>query len=510
MGHELAKSPIYRPRGRPPMLLQAKTVYRLMLVSFLLVALPLMAGLGALLFQMDRLSNRMQTILAQSASVMENSRLVTTQALSLKRSAEQFLILQDPDLLVRYREQSQLLDQSLGTLLELPVDEQMLASLERLEELEQTLQSELEEINSHRALGAGVQPLPVPPRPESLNQFSGLLEAIPVQAGEFVSRSRTRMAEETSRSRESLLLLLVIIIPTAIILALLSSSVINRPLKKVISLIRRLGEGEFPEDTHVGGPRNIAALGEQLAWLSDRLSQIEQQKITFLQNVSHELKTPLTAIREGSELMQEGVTGTLNPEQQEILDIINQNTRLLQNQLESLLDFNLALTMDEPYPRVPVNIKLVIEKLIEKLHLILKSRQITVEHETPPARIVGNQAQLETLFENILTNAIKYSPRGGTIRITTTVDDDGINLRVSDSGPGFDEGEKEDVFKPFFQGRVRPDSHIKGTGLGLSIARRYADLHGGRIEISNGGIGAIVSVLLPANQPFAEKTADAH
>ncbi len=490
------------------MLLQPKSVYRLMLASFLLVALPLMAGLLILLFQMDRLSGRMQMIVAQSASVMENSRLLTAQALSLKRSAEQFLILSDSDLLSRFREQRLLLEQSIDALMELPVDVTMYDSLERLRATEATLLASLEQIDSHRALGAGDVPKPTPPRPASLDQLSGLLEAIPLQAGEFVSLSRERMAAETRKSKESLILLLVILIPTAIILALISSSLINRPLKKVISLIRRLGEGEFPDDTHIGGPRNIATLGEQLQWLSDRLSQIEQQKVTFLQNISHELKTPLTAIREGTELIEEEITGTLNDEQREILDIINQNTRLLQNQLESLLDFNLALTMDEPYPRVPVNIKLVIEKLLDKLHLILKSRQISVEHETPPARIVGNQAQLETLFENILTNAIKYSPRGGTIHIATTVNDDGINIIVKDNGPGFPEEEREDVFKPFFQGKNKPDSHIKGTGLGLSIARRYADLHGGRIEVSNGGVGAMVSVMLPANQPFAEKTAD--
>lgn len=490
------------------MLLQPKSVYRLMLASFLLVALPLMAGLLILLLQMDRLSLRMQTIVAQSASVMENSRLVTTQALSLKRSAEQFLILDDPVLLDRFREQRQLMSQSIAGLLELPLDDAMYESLDGLRETEASLLTSLEQINSHRALGAGDETRPAPPRPAALDQLSGLLEAIPAQAGEFVSSSRERMAAETRKSRESLILLLVILVPTAIILALISSSVINRPLKKVISLIRRLGEGEFPQDTHVGGPRNIAALGSQLQWLSDRLSQIEQQKVTFLQNVSHELKTPLTAIREGTELIEEEVTGALNSEQREILDIINQNTRLLQNQLESLLDFNLALTMDEPYPRVPVNIKLVIEKLLDKLHLILRSRQINVEHETPPARVVGNQAQLETLFENILTNAIKYSPRGGTIHIATTVNDDGINIIVTDNGPGFREEEREDVFKPFFQGKIKPDSHIKGTGLGLSIARRYANLHGGRIEVSNGGVGAMVSVMLPANQPFAEKTAD--
>ena len=209
------------------MRLQPKSVYRLMLASFLLVALPLMAGLMILLLQMDRLSARMQTIVAQSASVMENSRLVTAQALSLKRSAEQFLILKDPELLGRFREQRRLLEQSIDALLELPLDDNMYASLDRLRATEASLLESLEQIDSHRALGAGDETRPSPPRPASLDQLSGLLEAIPAQAGEFVSLSRERMAAETRKSRESLILLLVILVPTAIILALISTSVIR-------------------------------------------------------------------------------------------------------------------------------------------------------------------------------------------------------------------------------------------------------------------------------------------
>lgn len=483
----------------PAVTLQPKTFFRLMLVGFILVILPLMAGLWILFIQMDRQSIQMQATVNQSAAVMETSRLVTNQSLSLKRSAEQYLILQDRKVLARFQEQHDLLKQTLSTLSEQPIDSAMRANISGIDKTTQELSNSLDRVEAARSQLVGQQPSEIQPKPAQLELLATAIEKLPKQASAFVETARDEMVNRATTTKRSLLLLLVILIPSAIALALISSTLINRPLKKVIAVIRQLGEGEYPEDTTVGGPRNIAALGEQLHWLSEKLSQIEQQKITFLQNVSHELKTPLTAIREGADLMQEQVLGKLNNEQLEVLEILNQNTYLLQNQLESLLDFNLALTMDEPYPQVPVNIKLIMDKIIKKLHLILRSRQISIENNTPPAHIVGNQAQLESLFENILTNAIKFSPKGGTISIQTDVNNDGIDVKIQDAGPGFHEEEVTKVFKPFYQGRKSPNSHIKGTGLGLSIAKRYADLHGGKIEIANSAIGAAVKVLLPVN-----------
>lgn len=471
-----------------------------MLLSFTLVAIPLIVGLLVLFFQIDRLSTQMQASVNQSAAMMENSRLVTTQALSLKRSAEQYLILRDRKLLARYREQRELLNHSLSALMDLPLTADMRDNLLQIKSAEAKLAAQLDEIDAHQSRHVDQTQDQALDKPAELNQLVNLLESIPIQASEFVAASREDMAKRARRSKQSLIVLLLTLVPAAIVLALMSSTVINRPLKKIISVIHKLGEGEFPVDTRVGGPQNIEVLGEHLRWLSERLSQIEQQKLVFLQNISHELNTPLTAIREGTDLMREQVVGDLNKEQIEILDIINQNTHLLQNQLESLLDFNLALTMDEPCPQVSVNLDMVFNKLIDKLQLILKSRQISVEHDSSSVHITGNQAQLESLFENILTNAIKFSPKGGKINIAKKGNTKEVQVIVQDSGPGFDKQDVKKVFEPFYQGRKSPNSHINGTGLGLAIAKRYADLHCGRIEIANSAAGAAVSVSFPANK----------
>ena len=477
-----------------------KTVYRLMLISFTLVAIPLVVGLVVLFFQLDRLSTQMQASVNQSAAMMENSRLLTAQALSLKRSAEQYLILRDYKLLIRYHEQRALLEHSLNAMMVLPITADMRDNLAQIKNAEAGLAAQLNDIDASQSRHVAQVQEEVVEKPPELKKLVALVEDMPVQANEAVVAAREDMAKRARQSKRSLIILLVTLVPAAILLALMSSAVINRPIKKIISVIHQLGEGEHPIDTRVGGPQNIEVLGAHLRWLSERLSQIEQQKMVFLQNISHELNTPLTALREGTDLLREQVVGRLNPEQIEILDIMNQNTQVLQTQLESLLDFNLALTLDEPYPQTSINLSTMFAGLGDKLQLILKSRQVSLAQKTAAVHITGNPAQLESLFENILTNAIKFSPAGGTITIEAKVRPDGTEVTVQDAGPGFHQDEVNKVFEPFFQGRKSRNSHIHGTGLGLAIAKRYANLHGGRIYIENSANGAAVSVFFPANK----------
>jgi len=228
-----------------------------MLVGFILFTLPLMAGLWILFIQMDRQSILMQATVNQSAAVMETSRLVTNQSLSLKRSAEQYLILQDRKVLTRFQEQHELLDQTLTALSDLPIDASMRENIGVVEKLTVDLSAKLGAVESSRSQLVGQQPSEIQPKPEQLAELATAIEKLPKQANEFVKKARDEMVNRATTTKRSLLVLLIILVPSAIILALISSTLINRPLKKVIAVIRQLGEGEHPEDTSVGGPKNI-------------------------------------------------------------------------------------------------------------------------------------------------------------------------------------------------------------------------------------------------------------
>src|SRR5690606_2987690 len=117
------------------------------------------------------------------------------------------------------------------------------------------------------------------------------------------------------------------------------TTLIAQPIRQVAHAIRRLGSGNFDDPISVSGPKDLQYLGHQLDWLRLRLTDLEQQKAKFLQHISHELKTPLTAIRESVDLLADGVVGPLNEQQSEIAGILRSNARQLQALIEDLLSF---------------------------------------------------------------------------------------------------------------------------------------------------------------------------
>ena len=129
----------------------------------------------------------------------------------------------------------------------------------------------------------------------------------------------------------------------ALAIALAFTRFIVRPIAELDASIRQLGSADFTRPIKVRGPEDLRYLGEQLDWLRRRLTELEAQKNRFLRNVSHELKTPLTALREGAELLNDGIAGALAPQQQQVVAIMRDNSVKLQRLIEDLLDYQRAL-----------------------------------------------------------------------------------------------------------------------------------------------------------------------
>jgi len=215
--------------------------------------------------------------------------------------------------------------------------------------------------------------------------------------------------------------------------------------------------------------------------------------------VSHELKTPLTAVREGAELLRDRVGGELSPEQREIVRIVRENTLNLQKLIEDLLNYHQTRAI-EPQTLGPVPLAEVVRRVVREHKLAALSRVITFDMKLKPAILVGDGEKIRAIVDNLVSNAVKYSPRSGLIVIRLAVDGDAAVLDVIDQGPGIDPADRPHIFESFYQGAPAPDGRIKGSGLGLAIAREYALAHGGRIELldrSDGKRGAHFRLSLP-------------
>ncbi len=464
------------------------SIFQLTLIGFLLAALPLSAALIHTFIRIDRLSAQMQQAVRDSTQAVEAGRIIMAQVLNLERSSGQYLVLRDPALLQRYAEQRQPLIEAIARLETLDPDATLRSHLQQLRTHERQLRQGLLDppTDSEQALRLAEQ-----------NDLVRLARPIPFEVTQMISSHSNRMTAQVEQIQGLLLLQALALIPLALILAVVFSMLISQPLRRLGAAIRRLGSGEFATAVAVSGPQDIRELGEHLDWLRQRLDELDAQKRRFLHHVSHELKTPLTSLREGTELLRDEVVGRLNPEQREVAEILRDNSLQLQAQVEALLDFNTALAQEAPQRLEPVALHELLPAIIDKHRLALRGRGIETKTTLQAVTLCAEREQLRTLLDNLLSNAIKYSPPGGRVELRLWAAEGQACVEVHDQGPGIEPDQQQRVFEPFYQGPQPARSHVKGTGLGLAIAQRYARLHGGDILVEDADTGARLRVCLP-------------
>jgi two-component system sensor histidine kinase GlrK len=329
---------------------------------------------------------------------------------------------------------------------------------------------------------------------------------------ELTERAIERLHETAREGRQKWLYLVLATAGIALALAIVFAVLIARPIRQLDQAIRQMGTADFRHAIDVTGPADLRYLGQRLEWLRTRLHDLEQQQNRFLRHVSHELKTPLTAVREGAELLRDNVGGQLSAEQHDIVRIVRDNTLQLQKLIEDLLTYHQTRAM-EPQAQGRVSLPEVVNGVLREHKLAALARMISFDTRLPAGEIVGDTGKIRTIVDNLVSNAVKYSPRGGSIRVELSQRDGFAALDVVDQGTGVDPEERQRIFESFYQGRPPAEGKVKGSGLGLAIAREYALAHGGRIEAvdrADGRPGAHFRLLLPlaAAQVAAAAAAD--
>jgi two-component system sensor histidine kinase GlrK len=262
------------------------------------------------------------------------------------------------------------------------------------------------------------------------------------------------------------------LLPILILLAGGFVALIARPIREVNAAIGRIGAGDLAAPVVVAGTRDLQQLGRRIDWLRQRLAETDQQKNRFLRQVSHELKTPLTALREGSALLSEGQLGALTARQQEVVDILRASGDRLQAQIEELLAYGEAEFRRGALNIAPVEVRRVVARVLDDHNLALRARHLRVVPEVDDVMVDADAEKLRVMIDNLLSNAIRHSPDGGLITIRVAGGRERIAIEVSDQGEGIPPAERQHVFEPFFRGgrvdgprRVRP----AGSGIGLSV-----------------------------------------
>ncbi len=239
---------------------------------------------------------------------------------------------------------------------------------------------------------------------------------------------------------------------------------------------------------------------EKLQLANEELRRLDQTKDVFLSNASHELKTPMISVMGYIGMILKEKVGPLTEQQRRFLEISYKNLLKLDKNIDDLLDLAELGIRKETWTFELIDLTKVIEFSCSTVEPLAKEHQIQMEVQLPsgPIWISGVEDKLNQLFDNLLTNAIKYNRQGGKIGVNLNQDSEYVYTQITDTGVGISHQSLEEVFTRHFQEKTKPLGNAKGLGIGLSLVQEIVNLHQGKIHLeSELGKGTIFTVILP-------------
>mgnify|MGYP000291868523 CR=1 FL=1 len=476
--------------------IHALSIKKLTLLGFSLVALPLVIALIYGANQVSKLSSQGADAIFDVAQLTQVNRELSQTLLKMERFASQYLVLQDNDLRTNYILQKEKLTGDIQRHLSAHTDP-------KLKGLALQFSHKIQDV--HQLVIATNAPTN---RLEKLQRqffkLAQLGQKLNLHSNELINLHTSQLTKSAD-DLSNIMLYSLLSIPLSLLVAGVFVTLITAPLKQLIANIQHLEQGGFEHKIILKTSPEISEIADALEIMRTRLHALELQKSSFIRHISHELKTPLAAIREGTELLYDNSVGELNVGQQEICHIIRSSVNRLQCHIEDLLNFNIVLDSTSLQDSEKINLTPLIKNVLAERILDIKRKNITLELAIDELFIHTNAKQLKVILDNLLSNAIKYSPNTGTIQIKADIEQETLRFKIIDQGPGIAKAIQEKVFDAFYQGPVPAKQTIKGSGLGLTIVKELIMRLNGTINIDSNPDkhpGTSVTISLPKAEKY--------
>ena len=326
------------------------------------------------------------------------------------------------------------------------------------------------------------------------------LEKIRMNQQQLTYSKVTDLAAAADQSGEIAGLISLASLLAIVLMSLFITKSITRPIALLKNKTREIARGNFEGKLLVRSPPEIGELATAINSMCEKLHELDRLKADFFASMSHELRTPLTSIKEGTGLLLDGVGGEITEKQRKLLGILAEESNRLITVVNSLLDLSKMEAGMMTYDFEVTHVDALIKRAVSEITPLVEAKEITLENEldgtVPPLRI-DPERTLQVL-RNLLGNAVKFTPKGGRVRIAAQPSNGKVAISVKDSGPGIPAESLTSIFEKFNQGTRHTPYMSQGTGLGLAIAKNIITAHGGKIWAeSEPGQGSTFIFVLP-------------
>ncbi len=475
-----------------------RSLSSLLVVGLLLLVVPLAGALVQATIQLRQLAQQTDQLVRQGVQLTGQTQTLFRFLRDYERSSNLFILLGDPTFMESSRATQQQIAAAADNLAVLPMDDRGVELLEALKSASLGVLAVLE-------FGGPESPDRAQRLSQRLEEVNAAAGSVSVHANEVLDERLVALEDRSNATRRSLLMWLAAVVPALVALVLIFAFGVLRPLRNADRAIQELGRGTFSRPIQIKGPTDIEALGRQLEWLRVRLLELAQEKNRFLRHMSHELKTPLANIREGTDLLLDGAVGEIDPQQREVTDIMRLNALRLQQLIENLLSYSAWQAQATGLERSRFDLNSVLAPAFRAQKLTIASRRIRVNLDVENISLNADRGKLRLVIDNLLSNALKFTPEGGVITVRARRQGASIVIDFADSGPGIPAPDRERVFEAFYTGSTPQAGPLKGSGIGLSIVVEFVAAHGGQVELIEGEFpGAHFRIRMPAEAAAAD------
>jgi len=286
-----------------------------------------------------------------------------------------------------------------------------------------------------------------------------------------------------------------------ILVSLFITRSITLPLEKLIEKTREISNWVFKADLNLSSPPEIQELARAINSMCEKLKTVDKMKSDFISTMAHELRTPLTSIKEGTSLLMEGVGGGITETQKKLLKIISVESHRLIDLVNASLDLSKIEAGMLAFNFTPAQISPLLQRVVAEVRPWAMAKGVRMEIHDPPGLplVPMDTERILQVLRNLLGNAIKFTPDGGTVNVLARYEEKKVYVTVRDTGIGISRDNLTDIFEKYRQGGSRQADDIKGTGLGLAIVKHIVAAHGGNVWAeSDPGQGSSFTFFLPA------------
>ncbi len=463
-----------------------------------------MMAMGAYSFyEMTRMNRVTESILTINNQMTDLSEKLLDLIYSQIRNEKKFIISKDSLFYDEFLRLQNDFNQTLGAMKPLESVSQSDLHLKNIKELFQNYQSLIHEEARHIKAGSVETHL-------LFNQMKKE-EAAQSVIDEIEKLKLTLRLNSTDKIKmlysigRELRLMGMVMVGAFILIGIFVSLFIKKSITKPVSLLKKktneIGQGNFKGDLHLSSPPELAELAGAFNLMCNRLNELDTMKTDFFSFITHELRTPLSTIKLGINLLQEETDGPITMGQKELLIGIEKANLRLIGLVNSILDLSKMEAGMMSFNLRPQPVAPLIDQTLKELGPHIESKKIKFEiliTKGLPMIKVDSERILQAL-RNIIGNAVKFTPEGGHIKVSARSADQGVEVSIEDTGPGIPKEHLVTIFEKFQQAGHNKTVPNQGTGLGLAIAKQIITHHGGKIWAkSQLGHGSTFTFFLPA------------